>query len=219
MTHPAPSLHASALSLQPAADPYQTARRQWLRYAAASGMGAWLAAPAQATNSSASTNATSGPWPLPTELQALQPPLQAAGQARMRFLAWSVYDAQLWVAPGFAAGRYAQSVFALELRYLRALEGRAIAERSLTEMRRAGPVSAEVEQRWLASMVEAFPNVQAGDRITGLHEPRRGVRFFYNAQLRADVADSLFSERFFGIWLAEVTSEPALRKALLAGLA
>ena len=40
-----------------------------------------------------------------------------------------------------------------------------------------------------------------------------------NGQLKADVTDPAFAERFFGIWLAPWTSEPAMRVALLPGLA
>jgi hypothetical protein len=58
-----------------------------------------------------------------------------------------------------------------------------------------------------------------GDRITGLHQPGLGARFWFNGQLRGAVADPEFSRLFFGIWLAETTSEPTLRSALLAGAA
>jgi hypothetical protein len=44
-----------------------------------------------------------------------------------------------------------------------------------------------------------------------------GARFWFNGQLRATVPDAEFSRLFFGIWLAETTSEPHLRSALLAG--
>jgi hypothetical protein len=137
----------------------------------------------------------------------------------MRFFGFDVYDAALWVAPGFRASRYAQSVLALELSYLRSLKGRSIAERSIEEMRRGATLTAAQEQSWLAAMQAAFPDVQAGDRITGLHQPNIGARFWFNGRLRSSVPDAEFSRLFFGIWLAETTSEPGLRSALLAGAA
>jgi hypothetical protein len=135
----------------------------------------------------------------------------------MRFFAFDVYDAALWVAPGFRASRFAHSKLALELTYLRSLKGRSIAERSIDEMRRGATLTAAQEQNWLAAMQAAFPDVQAGDRITGVHQPGVGARFWFNGQLRATVPDAEFSRLFFGIWLAETTSEPWLRSALLAG--
>ena len=137
----------------------------------------------------------------------------------MRFFGVEVYDASLWVAPGFRASQFAQSALALELSYLRSLKGRCIAERSLEEMRRGPPITASQEQNWLTAMQAAFPDVHAGDRITGVHQPGVGARFWFNGQLKAGVPDAEFSRRFFGIWLAETTSEPRLRSALLGGAA
>jgi hypothetical protein len=108
---------------------------------------------------------------------------------------------------------------ALQLTYLRSLNGRSIAQRSLEEMRRGATLTPVQEQRWLAAMQEAFPDVQSGDRITGLHLPGVGARFWFNGQPRALVRDPDFSRLFFGIWLAEFSSEPDLRVALLAGAA
>ena len=142
-----------------------------------------------------------------------------SGTARMRFFGLAIYDAALWVAPGFSASRYAQSPLALQLTYLRSLNGRSIAQRSLEEMRRGAALTSVQEQRWLAAMQDAFPDVQSGDRITGLHQPGLGARFWFNGQPRAQVRDVDFSRLFFGIWLAESSSEPGLRVALLAGAA
>lgn len=154
--------------------------------------------------------------PAPPEVAAELPGATWTGSARMRFFTFNVYDAALWVAPGFSVIRYAQSPFALQLSYLRSLDGQAIAQRSIAEMRRAGSIAPAQEQRWLAAMQQAFPDVKAGDRITGLHQPGVGARFWFNGMARAVVADPEFSRLFFGIWLAETTSEPGLRTALLA---
>ena len=133
----------------------------------------------------------------------------------MRVLAFDVYDAALWVAPGFRSSRYGQSMLALELTYLRSLKGAQIADRSLDEMRRGAALTAEQEKTWLSAMQAAFPDVQAGDRVSGLHQPDFGAHFWFNGGLRASVADAEFSRLFFGIWLAETTSQPRLRNALL----
>nr|WP_315488803.1 chalcone isomerase family protein [uncultured Rhodoferax sp.] len=152
----------------------------------------------------------------PPELLAELPSAQWVGAARMRYFTFNVYDASLWVAPGFSAGRYAQSAFGLQLSYLRSLDGKAIAQRSIAEMRRGASLTPAQEERWLAAMQTAFPDVKAGDRITGLHQPGVGARFWFNGIARSAVADAEFSRLFFGIWLAESTSEPSLRTALLA---
>ena len=140
---------------------------------------------------------------------------QFSGATRMKFLGMGIYDAKLWTGAGFKPARYAEFPLALELSYLRSLSGSAIAKRSLDEMRRGGSIDAASEKRWLAAMQEAFPDVKAGDRITGVHTPGEGARFWYNGQLRATLRDPEFSRLFFGIWLSPATSEPRLRTELL----
>jgi len=160
------------------------------------------------------------PPPAPSpEIAAELPGAVWAGTARMRYFTFNIYDASLWVAPGFAASRYAQTPFALQLNYLRNLDGTAIAERSLVEMRRGASITPAQEQRWLAAMQATFPDVKAGDRITGLHQPGLGAHFWFNGTARPAIADAEFSRLFFGIWLADSTSEPRMRLAMLAGAA
>ncbi len=150
------------------------------------------------------------------ELRAVLPEAQRAGATRLTFWGFEIYDAALWVAPGFRAEAWERSAFALELRYLRSFEGEAIARRSLDEMRRAGPLSPAQAAEWLRIMQSIFPDVKMGDRIVGVYEPDSGARFFHNGAPRGQLRDATFAERFFAIWLGPKTSEPAMRAALLA---
>lgn len=155
---------------------------------------------------------------LPAELQAALPQAQLRGSGVLRFFGLRVYEARLWVKPGFAPDDYARHPLALELTYDRKLEGQAIAERSVAEMRRVGKFDEAQAKRWLALMRQAFPDVAAKDRLLGLHDGEGEVRFFHNGRLTASVADAEYARLFFGIWLAPQTSAPALRESLL-GLA
>ena len=155
----------------------------------------------------------------PDEVSAALPAAQLLGTATMRFLGWRVYDARLWVEPGFSPQRFDGLGFALELEYARKLDGMAIAKRSVEEMQRQGPMAEAQAERWRAAMVQAFPDVAAGDRITGLHLAAGGTRFFHNARLTQQIDGQAFAQRFFGIWLSPATSEPALRRQLLGPLA
>lgn len=154
--------------------------------------------------------------PLPPELRPTVPGADLSGQARLKFWGFEVYEATLWVAPGFAEDGYERSRFALELAYLRNFKGADIAERSLAEMRRQGPMTPAQETAWNSQMRALFPDVNAGDRITGVHQPDTGAVFWSNGRLLGEVRDPVFSRRFFGIWLSPQTSEPQLRRALLA---
>ena len=155
--------------------------------------------------------------PVPQELANPVPQAALSGQATMRFLGFEIYRASLWVAPGFAEANYAQTKFALELRYLRSFQGADIAKRSMVEMRRQDGFDAQQAAQWEQQMRALFPNVQSGDRITGVHLPGIGAEFYGNGKLLGEIRDPVFAKLFFGIWLSPKTSEPKLRETLLAG--
>ncbi|WP_411885579.1 chalcone isomerase family protein [Polaromonas sp. YR568] len=159
---------------------------------------------------------------LPQELRPALPAASLSGQAKFTYWGFEVYQATLWVAPGFAAPAYEQSPFALELAYLRDFKGADIAKRSIAEMRRQSPitpltpVTPAQEAAWETQMRALFPDVGNGDRITGVNQPATGAVFWSNGRLLGEVRDPLFAKLFFGIWLSPQTSEPPLRRALLA---
>ena len=151
----------------------------------------------------------------PTASHAQLPGSRLQGQGLLRYLGLRVYQARLWTLPGFRATQALEQPLVLELEYLRNLKGAAIAERSLQEMRRVGPIDEAQGQRWLAEMQRLFPDVQAGDRVSGVLLPGQGARFWLNQKLLGQIDEPQFARLFFGIWLAPATSEPDLRTALL----
>lgn len=151
----------------------------------------------------------------PSEVQADLPGARLQGQGRLRFFGLHVYDIRLWTPATLRGDDVLHAAAALEIEYARFLKGALIAERSLTEMQRIADVPVADGERWLALMKQLFPDVQAGDRITGVHRPGEGARFHFNGRLVGEVRDATFARRFFDIWLSPRTSEPQLRTALL----
>jgi hypothetical protein len=158
--------------------------------------------------------AQSGAAP-PPEVSSALPGAKLQGQGRLRFLGLHVYDAVLWTVTRLADAEAPNGALALELRYARTLRGPLIAERSIEEMRRVGEFSEGDAQRWLEAMKRLFPDVSAGDRITGVHKPGEAALFFVNGRASGEVRDARFAQLFFGIWLSPRTSQPALRSQLL----
>ena len=152
---------------------------------------------------------------LPPEVAIELPGARLQGRGELRWLGLRVYDARLWATSPMSASAWTTTPLALELRYARNLDGRAIAERSLQEMRRQGPLAEEQAGRWLQQMTGIFPDVREGDRITGLKRPGELARFYANGRLAGEVRDADFARLFFGIWLSPQTSQPRLREALL----
>jgi hypothetical protein len=154
---------------------------------------------------------------MPAEVASELAASKLLGAGRLTWFGLSVYDARLWAGERFSAAQFEREPLALEIQYARTLQGKQIAERSLAEMQRFGPTSEADAARWLASMVQLFPDVTAGDRLTGVHRPGEAARFYFNGKLRGEVRETDFARRFFGIWLSPQTSEPKLRLALLGG--
>lgn len=155
---------------------------------------------------------------MPQSANPAQPELPGSrllGEATFRYFGFSIYHVRLWARPDFRPGPLAEQPLMLELHYLRNFKGRAIAERSLQEMRRGGSFSEDQAQRWLARMSDIFPDIKDGDRLSGQHLPGQGARFWFNGRAAGQIDDPEFSRLFFGIWLAPTTSEPELRLALL----
>jgi hypothetical protein len=169
---------------------------------------------AAALSAPAATWATTATAP-PAEVSAALPGAVLQGQGRLRYFGLHIYDAALWSLAPVPPGDPLGAALALEMRYARKLAGSAIADRSLDEMKRVGDFSPADGQRWLDAMKQAFPDVIAGDRITGVLRPGVGAVFFVNGKPSAEVRDAQFAQLFFGVWLSPRTSQPALRAALL----
>lgn len=151
------------------------------------------------------------------ELQTLLPQGRLIGSGRLTFWGLQVYDARLWVPPGFKPENFGTQALALELSYLRAFASKDVAERSISEMRRSATLSAEQAESWKTAMRQVLPDVSKGDRLMGVHRPGVGASFLLNGKVLGEIRDAEFARLFFGIWLSPKTSEPALRSALLAG--
>jgi hypothetical protein len=155
------------------------------------------------------------PLELPAATQADMPPLKPRGGGLLRKLGFRIYNAYLWTPNGAALDRNKPHV--LDIQYLRNFTAKALAERSIDEMRDQGAGSDAVYPKWLTEMQTVFADVKPGDRLTGVVTAARTSKFFLNGVLRGEIADPAFTDAFFGIWLHEKTSEPKFRALLLGG--
>ena len=138
--------------------------------------------------------------------------MDVVGEARMQALFWNIYDAQLY-APG---GIWSEDgAYALSLTYLRDLQGRKIAERSVQEMRKQGFSDERTLARWYELLADIIPDVGDQDEIVGLADESAHTRFYLDGQLIGEIREPAFTRAFFAIWLGENTSEPKLRDQLL----
>jgi hypothetical protein len=152
----------------------------------------------------------------PAELQAELQDTRLSGAGKLKVWGFDVYNARLFVSKQFQPDNFARHDFALELTYLRDFDNIDIAQRSIKEMRRVATVSDAQAQTWLKAMTDVFPDVKRGDRLLGIHRADGTSKFILNGQPIGQVQDLAFTQAFFAIWLSPNTSQPKLRKYLLA---
>lgn len=136
--------------------------------------------------------------------------LQRWGSGEFRRFGFLIYEATLWAG----AAEPTRPPLALQLTYRRSIDGKAIAQASIDQMRRFDADESRLGQ-WGEQMTRLFPDVKPGDRILGQHLPEQ-ARFFHNDRPLGTVDGAAFAAAFFAIWLDPRTSEPALRAALLS---
>lgn len=176
---------------------------------------AWaLALAAIAPLQAGETSAESSPA-MPAAVHAYVGDARLAGEGRLTWFGFHVYDARLFVPPGFDARDPSAQRFVLELTYARRLSGRSIADTSRDELARLGYGSESDRERWHRAMERIFPDVDKGRRIAGVHLPGRGARFYFDGRFAGAIEEAEFARGFFAIWLDARTRAPALRASLL----
>jgi hypothetical protein len=152
----------------------------------------------------------------PAALANLPGPARLIGEGRLRWFGFAVYDARLFAAgASLDPARYGRSPFALELRYARRIAGEEIAQASHKEITRLGFGSETQRNGWLQAMRRLFPDVQPGDRLTGVNLPEGRVLFYRNDTRLGSIDERAFGDAFFAIWLDARTVAPELRRSLL----
>ncbi|MEM6811129.1 MAG: chalcone isomerase family protein [Pseudomonadota bacterium] len=140
------------------------------------------------------------------------PNAQKVGEGRLVYLFFNVYDAALFAPKGELKR---EEPFAIQISYLREISAKKIADRSAVEIRNQGRYSEEQVARWNQEMLEIFPDVSKGVRLTGVYDPKGETIFYKNSEEIGRIQDADFSQAFFDIWLDEKTSSPDLRRKLL----
>ncbi|WP_426195738.1 chalcone isomerase family protein [Massilia sp. DWR3-1-1] len=150
--------------------------------------------------------------PAPAHIEAAVPQARVAGSGLFTYFGLKIYTAELLVG---AAGYRPDAPFALDLRYERSLKGKKIAQASVEQMEKIGAGSPAQRQQWLGQMAAIFPDVVAGEHLTGINIPAVGARFYRDGVAIGAIDDVQFARAFFGIWLDPASTAPALRQALL----
>lgn len=145
-------------------------------------------------------------------IMRLIPDAKMVGQGRLSVAFWDVYDASLYAPQGKLTET---GPHALSIRYMREIEGKDIADRSVQEIRDQG-FSDEIRlAAWNAQMKAIFPDVRDGTMLSAVFIPGQKTVFYEGEKQIGVIKDAEFTRLFSDIWLGEKTSEPTLRRKLL----
>lgn len=137
--------------------------------------------------------------------------LQLVGQARLKFLFWSVYDSRLLSEDG--QYREGQRPLRLEIEYLLDIQADQLVERTASEWRAQG--LRHVHQRqWLQTLSAIWPDIRERDVIALQLDAQGRSTFYHNGQQLGVLEDPDFGQQFLDIWLSPNTTRPELRLAL-----
>ena len=85
----------------------------------------------------------------------------------------------------------------------------------MEEIRRLRALDDAAATRLEARLRAIFPDVKAGDRLTGVRVPGQGARFYSGERYVGRLDDEALADAFFAIWLDPRTRAPDLRRKLL----
>ncbi len=134
------------------------------------------------------------------------------GQTTFKVAFWKIYNISLYTD---STNFNDEAPYALEIEYLRDFSGEAIAEKSVQLILDQGFEEGERLDLWQQQMTEVFPDIDKGTVLTGIHTRERTSVFYGDGKYLGVIEDPEFGQYFFGIWLAEDTSEPNMRTDLL----
>jgi len=148
-----------------------------------------------------------------TALESLRP-LSLVGRSELRVAFFKVFDSALYTKSGEWTNP--KHSFRFLLTYRRNISGRFLANQTAKEWDHLGLMDAR-RAAWEAQVLEMWPDVSKGDKITFDVDERGISRFYYNGTWVGAIEDPDFAPAFIAIWLSPETSRPAHRDGLLAG--
>ena len=147
----------------------------------------------------------------PPEISPMIHAASPVGSAEMNKLFIHVYDASFWSDSGAMKAPYA-----LSITYDMDFSKGDLIGRTVTELKHISNLPDDKLQQYAKQLTTIWPDISKGDRITAFTPDTKKTVFYYNGKNIGQIVDADFSAAFFGIWLSPKSSEPQMRKELLA---
>ncbi|MBB1437145.1 chalcone isomerase family protein [Shewanella sp. SG41-4] len=134
------------------------------------------------------------------------------GTADMSLLWLDIYSAKLFSIDGkYQANRFPMT---LDIQYHRDIDAIDLVDATIEQWQHLGVTKANIEL-YRQQLINAWPNVKQGDRLTFKVNTPEDAAFLLNDTPYYQVSNAQFPEAFLDIWLSEKTSHPKLRNQLI----
>tara|TARA_R110002096_G_scaffold13392_4_gene47572 strand:- start:328 stop:834 length:507 start_codon:yes stop_codon:yes gene_type:complete len=149
---------------------------------------------------------------MPQEVTTALPQAKPVGSAKVSFLFWRVFEANLWSdADEFSW----QRPLALSLVYRRDFSAQELTDSSIQEMDRLTDWSRQDLATFRTDLAPCMANVGDGDRITAVGRSEDSVEIYLNGQQRCSLEQPGLRRAFFSIWLSQNSKFPEQSRQLL----
>ena len=138
--------------------------------------------------------------------------LVEVGTADMSLLWFDIYSAKLFSIDG--TYRANQFPLILDIKYHRDIDAIDLITATIEQWQHLGLTEENIEL-YRQQLVNAWPDVKEGDRLTFRVNAPDDAAFLLNDTPYYQVSNTQFPEAFLDIWLSEKTSHPELRKQLI----
>lgn len=135
------------------------------------------------------------------------------GRAKFTFLFWDIYKSTLFTKTGIYDDTLSDDLI-YKIEYLQDITAKELIIRTVEQWQHL-KINESQYQQFIPLLEVIWPDIKSGDSLT-LYRSELASVFYFNDKKIGAIANNKFGQLFVDIWLSPNTSEPELRKSLLA---
>ncbi len=148
-------------------------------------------------------------------LDDIAPRLKLMGDATLRWMGFTIYDAALWSANDLFDGSSYSEPVVLSITYRKSISKDRLIRVTEKQWQKLNITNDDQRRAWLQKLHAIWPDVAPGDVIACMVMPSGTTRFFSRTEYLGEISDPQFGPGFLSIWLSPNSDLPKVRKQLL----
>ena len=164
----------------------------------------------------ASESPSEGKWPDNFQTLMANQSFKPIGEATFTVLFWDIYKSNLLTSSGSYPIVHNKEKLVFEIQYLKDISSEDLVNRTIEQWQHIG-VASDHYQVYVPALQKLWPDIKENDSLALVFDKQNSA-FYYNQEMIGVIDAPNFGQMFIDIWLAPNTSQPKLRKSLLANL-